>query len=186
MTDAKNIYDYINEYIQFVYEWDEDTNSEEGGKWCDKKLTKENEEKFEEDFKFSAGNNWETGFDFVEWLLANSDDMKNFYKVEPKVGCLHKLLTFQETCRIINRIITYYEDNYDDASVFTNDISCESVLRHLVYIELAEMNLDDLKELLCIDDDKCDCCGEDAGAGLIDGKFVCITCREDCCDDDEN
>jgi hypothetical protein len=35
-------------------------------------------------------------------------------------------------------------------------------------------------------EDKCDCCGEDANAGLINGKFVCITCREDCCDDEED
>ena len=39
-------------------------------------------------------------------------------------------------------------------------------------IDADDVGLDD-------EEDKCDCCGENANAGLIDGKFMCISCREE-------
>jgi len=186
MTTEMNVYDLIADYFRFVYKWDEN----------DKKETSPSEY-LDEDFKFSAGNNWESGFDFVEWLLAESLDMKNHYKVQPKVDCLNKLLTFKETCAISSRIIKYYEDNYDDATAFTKEITCESLLRHLVYIELAESQVGDLWDILGetesppAEEEKdekyiCECCGEynEKEVGIATGfndveMRVCNLCDTD-------
>jgi len=137
MTTELNVYDLIADYIRFVYEWDEN----------DKKKI-DLDEYLIEDFKFSAANNWESGFDFVDWLLADSPDMRNHYKVEPKVKCLWDCISFKESCSVIDRIITYYTSNFGHSVPFTHEITCESVLRHLVYVEINEKSTEELREIL--------------------------------------
>lgn len=174
MNAQANVFDYLNEYFQFVWEHDEN----------EKRETDLNDY-LEEDFKFSAGNNWESGFDFVDWLLGQGD-MGEHYKATAKMPCLHALLTFRETCSITSRIIKYYEDNYDDATSFTKEITCESVLRHLAYVELAEMSVEDLKELLGIEEEE----EEESDDEDDEGEYTCAECGcegmydpEDICSD---
>lgn len=144
MIAQATVYDYLKEYFQFVFQWDEDEN---GIRWCEKTDDPSFDDYLEEVFKFSATNNWESGFDFVDWLLGQND-MGNHYNATAKIQSLDNLLTFKETCCITNRIVKHYESVYGDASCFLDEITCESVLRHLAYVELAELSLEDLRELL--------------------------------------
>jgi hypothetical protein len=199
------IYAYINEYFNFVAD-----NTEKKG---------DLDEYLEEDFKFVATNNWKEGFDIVDWLIGQGK-MKTDYKAFRQVASIDMLLTVKETCEICTRIMTYYEGEYDNAyEVFGKDITPESVVRHLAYVVLDEMELKDLKTLLGLEDSEeeeekeipwcyegnknavcncfqpcsppseeeeeldgdgdCDWCGNEATAGLIDGQFVCVECREE-------
>ena len=57
----------VENYIRFVYFWEEDEN---GQKWCEKP---EDLYYLANEFKFSAVNNWESGFDIVEWYEGIGD-----------------------------------------------------------------------------------------------------------------
>jgi len=57
----------VENYIRFVYFWEEDEN---GQKWCEKP---EDLYYLANEFKFSAVNNWESGFDSVEWYEGRGD-----------------------------------------------------------------------------------------------------------------
>ena len=66
------------------------------------------------------------------------------------------------------------------------EINAEGWINHFDYkypsdnpeiIDADDVGLDD--DYFSDEEDKCDCCGENANAGLIDGKFICISCREE-------
>jgi hypothetical protein len=140
MTDDINT--LISQYLKFVWKHNNNTNE-----------TTSFEEYVLEDFRFSAGNNWDGGFDFVDWFLGQGD-MAEYYRATPKSNTLERIMNFGETCRAINRIKEFYENEYGNVECFLEDMSsAENVLRHLVYVTLYEdMTFEDLCELLEIDE----------------------------------
>jgi hypothetical protein len=131
--------DWVNEYYQFVWRLDENTNESNI------------ENYLMEDFKFSAANNWNGGFDFVDYLLGEGL-MAEHYGAIAKIPSLDNLLSFKDTITIINRILKYYENDYGFPFDFFKDLTCEKILRQLVYVDLAEKSFTEMKEMFNVDD----------------------------------
>ncbi len=71
-----------------------------------------------------AGNN---GFDFVHWFFCEGQTEQHQSVV---------LLNFGETCRAINRIKDFYEENYGNAETLLEDSTAKSILKHYEYVNL--------------------------------------------------
>ena len=137
--DLNQLDEYMKMYYQFVRRLDINT----------KESTVE--DYLMEDFKFSAGNNYVSGFDFVDWLLGKGE-MAEHYGAKTKISSLDNLLSFKDTITIINRIVKYYQENYGDQYIdFIKDLTCEKLLRHFIYIDLNEKSFEEMKEMFDVD-----------------------------------
>ena len=140
--DLIKIHEYIHEYIKFVFKYDRDDDC---NLWCEKPIT-ELDEYLNDSFKFSATNNWESGFDFVDWLNGKGD-MGNFYEAIKKPKIYRSIVNNSEIMyEIIKKLITYYENN--NKSISFDNISSEKIICMYVYVYIDEMDLKILKNIL--------------------------------------
>lgn len=118
------INEYIYEYLSYVIEQEEIIKND---------LT--NEDKYEE-FIFKAGNDWEHGYDFIEWLQSE----KNIY--------YENLMTLQMLTEMYKTVNNWYSDNYgDDCLIDWKKITPSFVLRHYIYYFI-NSSLNEVKENL--------------------------------------
>ena len=138
----------VNSYLCFVFVWEEDDN---GKKWCEKTDDQKFEYYLENDFKFSAVNNWESGFDIVEWYEGAGDySPKGHYKCF-KQGNVSELFYFDSENKMSYFDQKCYDNNhYEDTLNDNKDFSPEMVLRSYAYTYLHELSLDDLREILSL------------------------------------
>jgi hypothetical protein len=110
------IHNYISEYLEFVSKFDCDEN---GNLWSDKpRNTLGNY--FENEFIFSATLNWDSGFNFVDWLNGTGD-MGDFYKAIEKPGIYESIIKDSNIMyKMIKEIMSYYENTYDESITFDN------------------------------------------------------------------
>jgi hypothetical protein len=137
---SDNIYNLIQQYLLFVWKYNNNTME-----------TENFEDYVMEDFRFSAGNNWVDGFDFVDWFFGE-DVMYTHYGATSKGKNLDNVMNFAQTCRAINRIKNFYEEGFGDAETLLKDMTPENILRHLVYVDLYEKSFEEICELLEIDE----------------------------------
>jgi len=110
------IHNYISEYLEFVFKFDCD---EDGNLWSEKgRNTLDNY--FENEFIFSATQNYDSGFNFIDWLNGTGD-MGDFYKAIEKPG-VYKLIINDSNImyQMIKEIMCYYEKTDDDSITFDN------------------------------------------------------------------
>jgi hypothetical protein len=121
---------YINKYLIFVFNHDTDDDS---NLWCEKPYNKL-DNYFMNEFKFSSGNNWINGFNFVDWLNG-INDMKDFYKVKKK-------------CGIYDKIILNITDLYIDNIVNFETLSEETIICIYVNNYIENLSLNDIQSVL--------------------------------------
>jgi len=138
-VDLNQLYEYIKMYYEFVWRLDININDSNV------------EDYLMEDFKFSAGNNFFDGFDFVDYLVGEGD-MAEGYGAIAKIPSLDNLLSFKDTISVINRIVKYYENEDDNGIDFFKDLTCQKLLRQLVYVDLAEKSFTEMKEMFDVDE----------------------------------
>ena len=144
----KNLNKIVTEYLRFVFSMDEDDNCV---RWCDKTTAPDFDEYLEETFKFSATNNWESGFDIVDWYESRGDYALDGHYKCGRQGSINDLLDFQTTCDVINFIQEYFLDNYGDECLMdTLNLTPEKVIRNYAYVFCYEKDIDELKEILNI------------------------------------
>lgn len=120
---------YITEYFEFVFKIDCD---EDGNLWCEKPISSFGDY-FEGEFIFSATQNWDSGFNFVDWLNGTGD-MGEFYKAPEKPGVFKSIIEDSNIMhQIIKVIITYYESTKDEFITFDN-FNPEKIVCLYVYI----------------------------------------------------
>ena len=125
----ESIHNYITEYFEFVFKIDCD---EDGNLWCEKPFNTLGDY-FEGEFIFSATQNWESGFNFVDWLNGTGD-MGEFYKAIEKPGVYQSIIKDSNIMhQIIKVIMTYYENTNDEYITFDN-FNPEKILCLYVYI----------------------------------------------------
>lgn len=129
-STLKSINGLINKYIQFYL------NKEE--------ITKDmfdDEECFDE-IKFNLGNNWEKGYDIINYLKYNKGK-----KVDD-------IMTIYDLTTMIQFVNDYYENNYGSESIMDNKkLTPEFVLRNYVYVYVEIYDFDSVKEYLISDED---------------------------------
>lgn len=132
-STLKMIDGIINKYIQFYF------NKEE--------ITKDmfdDEECFNE-IKFNLGNNWERGYDIVNYLN---------YRKGKKID---DIMTIYDLTTMIQFVNDYYENNYGSESIMDNKkLTPEFVLRNYVYIYVENYDFECVKEFLVDDDSSTD------------------------------
>ncbi len=123
------IHYYISEYFEFVFKFDCD---EDGNLWSEKpRNTLDNY--FENEFIFSATQNWDSGFNFVDWLNGTGD-MGDFYKAIEKPGVYELIINDSNIMyKMIKEIMSYYENTYDESITFDN-FNPDKILCLYVYI----------------------------------------------------
>ena len=119
--------DMCYKYYLFVYNDNKDKDI------IKRKNSEELEEYLEEDFKFMAVNDYDSGYDIINFCDNNINNM----------------IDFNTSCKIIKKIQTFYEENYGKDSLMDyNDISPGKVIRNYAYVLLYEMSMEELKDLL--------------------------------------
>ena len=83
----------VKNYFLFVFLWDEDEN---GKKWCEKTDDPTFNQYLESDFKFTAVDNWESGFDIVEWYEGTGDYAINGHYKSGRHGSIANLVDCKE------------------------------------------------------------------------------------------
>jgi hypothetical protein len=125
--DILMLKDMCYKYYLFVYNDNKDKDI------IKRKNSEELEEYLEEDFKFMAVNDYDSGYDIINFCDCNINNM----------------IDFNTSCKIIKKIQTFYEENYGKDSIMDyNDISPEKVIRNYAYVLLYEMSMEELKYLL--------------------------------------
>lgn len=97
----------VRNYFLFVFLWDEDENGE---KWCKKTDDPMFNQYLENEFKFSAVDNWESGFDIVEWYEGTGDYAINGHYKCGIQGSVDNLVDSKE--KSPNMVLRDYAYNY--------------------------------------------------------------------------
>jgi hypothetical protein len=113
----------VENYIRFVYLWEEDEN---GQRWCEKP---EDLYYLANEFKFSAVNNWESGFDIVEWYEGIGDYAKDGHYKCGRQGSVVELVAASNLKR-------------------KEGLHFEMTLRNYAYDYLYKLSIQDLRRLL--------------------------------------
>jgi hypothetical protein len=104
------INEYIYEYLSDVMEQEEIIKSD----FMD-------EDKYEE-FLFKSGNDWENGYDFVDWLMSEKNILCD------TLMCIYTLTDMYK------KVNSWYIDNYgDECLIDWKKLTPEFLLRHYVY-----------------------------------------------------
>jgi hypothetical protein len=125
----------VENYLRFVFKWDEN----------DKKDT-DLDEYLDEDFKFSAVNNWEDGFDIVDWYEGRGDYAENGHYGCGRQGSLSDLLDFGETCDAIRIIQEFYSEYGGDSLMSYDDLAPEKVIRNYAYVFAFSKSSEEMKD----------------------------------------
>lgn len=110
----------IRNYFLFVFLWDENENGE---KWCKKTDDPMFNQYLENEFKFSAVDNWESGFDIVEWYEGTGEYAINGHYKCGRQGSIENLIDSKEKLPSM-------------------------VLRNYAYKYLYRLSLNELKDIL--------------------------------------
>jgi len=131
----------VNNYIRFVFAWDEDENGEN---WKNKTNDPKFDEYLEEEFKFSSVNNYHNGFDIVSWYMGIDDYDKNGHYGCDHQGDINNIIDFKTACEVLT-IINNYMAEFD---ITFTDYDPYDIIRQYAYVYANSMSLDDLKKIL--------------------------------------
>lgn len=104
----------------------------------------DDEECFDE-IKFNLGNNWEKGYDIINYLKYNKGK-----KVDD-------IMTIYDLTNMIQFVNDYYETNYGADSIMDNKkLTPEYILRNYIYVYVENYDFECVKEFLVDEDSSTD------------------------------